>query len=71
MSGFSVYPFERFDFHHKIDHNKTLVSFFNFTINVILPRCSAVYLGLREDIFLQLGIAITASISLFTILSNI
>ena len=23
MSGFSVYPFERFDFHHKIDHSTT------------------------------------------------
>ena len=23
MSGFSVYSFERFDFHHKIDHSTT------------------------------------------------
>ena len=23
MSGFSVYPFERFDFHHKINHSTT------------------------------------------------
>ena len=25
---FQVYPFERFDFHHKIDHSKTKVAFF-------------------------------------------
>ena len=35
MSGFSVYPFERFDFHHKIDHSTTL-SFFFFNAKLSL-----------------------------------